>query len=145
MGSARTQIGAIIEDVDVRGQLVAGSSALAGGEWAAARDCYESALSLEESADALDGLALAVWWLNDPDRALELRARAFARLRHDGRDTEAAAVAIWLARQHRSLYRREEMANGWLSRARSLLPPSRPTKRCGSRADSVTGIWRSWP
>jgi DNA-binding CsgD family transcriptional regulator len=107
--------------VEVREQLVAGSSALAGGEWGAARDCYESALSVEESADALDGLALAVWWLNDPDVALELRARAFARLRHDGRDAEATAVAIWLARQHRSLYRRAEMANGWLSRARSLL------------------------
>ena len=120
-GSASTQIGAIIEDMDAREQSVAGSSALAEGEWAVARDCFESALSLEESADALDGLALAVWWLNDPDAALELRARAFARLRHDGRDTEAAAVAIWLARQYRSLFRRGEMANGWLSRARSLL------------------------
>ena len=120
-GPASTQIGAIIEDMDAHDQFVAGSSALAGGQWAAARDCFELALSLEESADALDGLALAVWWLNDPDAALELRARAFARLRHDGRDTEAAAVAIWLARQHRGLFRRAEMANGWLSRARSLL------------------------
>jgi DNA-binding CsgD family transcriptional regulator len=107
--------------MDAHDQFVAGSSALAGGQWAAARDCFELALSLEESSDALDGLALAVWWLNDPDAALELRARAFARLRHDGRDTEAAAVAIWLARQHRGLFRRAEMANGWLSRARSLL------------------------
>jgi DNA-binding CsgD family transcriptional regulator len=107
--------------VDVREQFVAGASALAGGEWATARDCFESALSLKESADALDGLALAVWWLNDPGAALELRARAFARLRHDGRDTEATAVAIWLARQYRGLFRRAEMANGWLSRARSLL------------------------
>ncbi|MBF4766737.1 hypothetical protein ISU10_03025 [Nocardioides agariphilus] len=107
--------------MDAREWFVAGSSALAGGEWAVARDCFESALSLEESAEALDGLALAVWWLNDPDAALELRARAFARLRHDGRDTEATTVAIWLARQHRSLFRRTEMADGWLSRARSLL------------------------
>jgi tetratricopeptide (TPR) repeat protein len=116
-----TQIGAIIDDMNAHEQLVAGSSALAWGEWAAARDCFAAALSVEESADALDGLALAVWWLNDPGAALELRARAFARLRHDGRDTEATAVAIWLARQYRSLYRRGEMAEGWLSRARSLL------------------------
>ena len=115
------QIGAIIEDMDAHEQFVAGSSALAGGEWVAARDCFEAALSVEESADALDGLGLAAWWLNDPGTALELRARAFARLRHDGRDTEATAVAIWLARQYRGLYRRGEMANGWLSRARSLL------------------------
>lgn len=107
--------------MDAHDHFVAGSSALAGGQWAAARDCFEAALSVEDSADALDGLALAVWWLNDPDAALELRARAFARLRHDGRDTEATAVAIWLARQYRSLFRRGEMASGWLSRARSLL------------------------
>jgi DNA-binding NarL/FixJ family response regulator len=107
--------------MDARDQLVAGWSALAGGEWAGARHRFEAALSVEETADALDGLGLALWWLNDPDTALELRARAFARLRHDGRDTEAATVAIWLARQHRSLYRRGELANGWLSRARSLL------------------------
>ena len=120
-GSSSTHIGAIIEDMDAHEHFVAGSFALAGGEWTAARHCFESVLSLEESADALDGLALAVWWLNDPDTALELRARAFARLRHEGRDTEATAVAIWLARQHRSLFRRREMADGWLSRARSLL------------------------
>ncbi|MFP5252765.1 MAG: LuxR C-terminal-related transcriptional regulator [Actinomycetes bacterium] len=114
-------IGAIIEGMDAHERFVAGSSALARGEWAAARDHFEAALSLEESAGALDGLARAVWWLNDPVAALELRARAFARLRHDGRDTEATAVAIWLARQHRSLFRREEIADGWLSRARSLL------------------------
>jgi len=107
--------------MDVHEQFVAGSSALAGGEWAAARECFESALSFEESADALDGLALAMWWLNDPDAALELRARAFARLRHESRNTEAAGVAIWLARQYRSLFRRGEMADGWLARARSLL------------------------
>ena len=67
------------------------------------------------------GLGWRLWWLNDPGPALELRARAFARLRHEGRDAEATAVAIWLARQYRGLYRRAEMADGWLSRARSLL------------------------
>lgn len=107
--------------MDGREQVAAGSGALARGEWAAARDAFQLAWSVEESSDALDGLARALWWLNDPAAALDLRARAFARLRHEGRDTEAAAVAIWLARQYRSLYRRTEMADGWLSRARSLL------------------------
>ncbi|MBL0887940.1 response regulator transcription factor [Myceligenerans indicum] len=104
-----------------RDHLAAGSGALARGEWAAARDAFQQAWSTEETADALDGLAQALWWLNDPAAALALRARAFARLRGEGRDTEATAVAIWLARQYRSLYRRTQMADGWLSRARSLL------------------------
>ncbi|MBT2499159.1 helix-turn-helix transcriptional regulator [Agromyces sp. ISL-38] len=107
--------------MNARDQLVAGSRSLSSGEWVAARDAFQVAWAEEESADALDGLARALWWLNDPAGALELRARAFARLRHEGRDAEAAAVAIWLAREYRNLYRRREMADGWRSRARSLL------------------------
>lgn len=107
--------------MSARDELVAGSRALARGEWAAAREAFRSAWSAEESPDALDGLGRALWWLNDPAGALDLRARAFARLRHEGRDAEAAAIAIWLAREYRGLYRRREMADGWLARARSLL------------------------
>lgn len=65
----------------MREQLDAGSAAMARGEWSAARECFRSAWSGSESADALDGLARALWWLNHPGGALELRARAFALLR----------------------------------------------------------------
>jgi DNA-binding CsgD family transcriptional regulator len=147
--------------MDAHGQVVAGSAALTRGEWAVARECFEAALSVEESGDALDGMALAEWWLNDPGSALELRARAFARLRHEGRDADAVAVAIWLARQYRSLYRRGEMADGWLSRARSLLTglPDEgslrgwmvlaeaevglPRPRAAGQADEAVGIARA--
>jgi DNA-binding NarL/FixJ family response regulator len=91
------------------------------GDWAGARDAFERAWQAEESADALDGLGRALWWLDDPEAALDLRARAFARLRHEQRDAEAAAVAIWLARQHQGLYRRSDVARGWLARARTLV------------------------
>ena len=77
-----------------------------------------------------------------PGTALELRARAFARLRHDGRDTEATAVAIWLARQYRGLYRRVEMANGWLPGAIAVGEPARGGQPLGggwSLAESETG------
>jgi len=102
-------------------QLEAGRAAMASGDWASARDDFRSAWDETESADALDGLGRALWWLDDPGRALELRGRAFALLRGDARDAEAAAVSIWLARQYRNLYRRNEMADGWLARARSLV------------------------
>ena len=107
--------------MSARERLAAGSAAMATGEWATAREEFRSAWSEDESPDALDGVGRALWWLNDPAGALELRARAFALLRHEHRDVEAAAVAIWLARQYRTLYRRTELADGWLSRARSLL------------------------
>jgi len=111
----------MIESMRPREQLAAGSAALTRGDWAAARDAFQSAWSAQESADALDGLARALWWLDQPAAALELRARAFALLRHEGRDQEAAHVAVWLARQHRGLYARTQLADGWLARARSLL------------------------
>ena len=94
---------------------------MASGDWATARDQFRSVWADTESADALDGLGRAMWWLNDPGGALELRGRAFALLRRDGRDAEATAVSIWLARQYRNLFRRAEMADGWLARARSLV------------------------
>lgn len=107
--------------MSAREQLAAGSAAMARGEWATAREEFRSAWSQTESAEALDGVGRALWWLDDPPGALELRARAFALFRREGRDAEAAAVAIWLSRQYRMLYRRIAMADGWLSRARSLL------------------------
>lgn len=94
---------------------------MARGDWVTAQKEFGAAWSRTESADALDGLGRALWWLDDPCGALELRARAFALFRRERRDAEAAGVAIWLARQYRSLYRRTEMADGWLSRARSLI------------------------
>ena len=117
----RVPIGAIIEGMSAREQLAAGSVAMAKGEWATALDEFRSAWSETESADALDGVGRALWWLNDPAGSLELRARAFALFRRERRDAEATAVALWLARQYRTLYQRTELADGWLARARSLL------------------------
>ena len=111
------------EGMTVRDLVEAGEQHLRRGEWAAARDAFEAACSAASAApaDAVDGLARALWWLDEIEPALELRAQAFARLRHDGRDREAAIVAVWLAREHRARYRRHEIADGWLARARSLV------------------------
>jgi len=104
------------------GDLVAaGDAALAAGDWYAARDAFQSAWDQSESADALDGLGRALWWLGDPAPALDVRARAFAQLRRAQREATAAAVAVWMSRQYRNLYHRDAMADGWLTRARSLL------------------------
>ena len=103
------------------GDLVAtGDAALAAGNWDAARKAFESAWAAE-STDALDGLGRALWWLGNPGRALVVRARALAQLRHAQRDATAAAVAVWMSRQYRNLYHRDAMADGWLTRAQSLL------------------------
>jgi DNA-binding NarL/FixJ family response regulator len=103
------------------GPLAAGRSALARGDWPAARQVFQAAWEDRESADALDGLGLSLWWLGDAPAALDARSRAFALLRREGRDRDAAMVGIWLARQYHSLFHRTAMAEGWVARTRSLV------------------------
>ena len=107
--------------MSARDFVAAGDAALAAGDWTAARIAFRSAWDQDESADALDGLGRALWWLGDPASALDVRARSFALLRREHRDVRAAAVAIWIARQYRNLFRRHAMADGWLTRAQSLV------------------------
>lgn len=107
--------------MDGGGPLEAGRSALARGDWAAAREACEAAWEDQHSADALDGLGRSLWWLGDAPGALDARSRSFALLRREGRDLEAARVGIWLARQYAGLLHRTAMAEGWVARTRSLV------------------------
>jgi DNA-binding NarL/FixJ family response regulator len=107
--------------MDGNGPLAAGRSALGRGDWAAANESFKAAWDDQESADALDGLGLSMWWLGDAPGALDARSRAFALLRREGRDREAAEVGIWLARQYAGLFHRTAMAKGWFARTRSLV------------------------
>lgn len=96
-----------------------GTRALAAGDWVAARDAFAVAVTEGGSTGALDGLGRAKWWLKDVSGAIEARTHAYTALRREGRFEEAARVAVWLAREHRSLYRNDAVADGWVSRARS--------------------------
>jgi hypothetical protein len=49
--------------MDGNGPLAAGRSALARGDWPVARQVFQAAWDDRESADALDGLGLSLWWL----------------------------------------------------------------------------------
>ncbi|MGH3329849.1 MAG: DNA-binding response regulator, partial [Nocardioidaceae bacterium] len=100
--------------------LVAARAALAAGEWSQARAGFDDALAVRRTADALDGLGRALWWLKAPDAALELRTQAYAAFRLEGRTPDAVRTAVWLAREYRSLYRSDAVADGWLARARTL-------------------------
>jgi DNA-binding NarL/FixJ family response regulator/tetratricopeptide (TPR) repeat protein len=107
--------------MDGRSLLAGGRIALAKGDWPAALESFKAAWVEEESADALDGVGLSLWWLGDAPAALDVRSRAFALLRREQRDAEAARVGIWLARQYGGLFHRSAMADGWAARTRSLV------------------------
>lgn len=100
--------------------LSRGEEALATGEWDVAREVFEQAAA-DGSAEGESGLGRALWWLGDPDGAIDHRERAFAGFREIGENRKAAALAIWLAREHLAVYGNEAVANGWLARAERLL------------------------
>jgi LuxR family maltose regulon positive regulatory protein len=104
-----------------------GAECLAAGAWHEARRLFESALAECETADALEGLGLAAWWLDDADAVFASRERAY-KLYLDADDRRAAArVAVWLAWDCFAFRGETAVANGWLQRARRLLdglPPS---------------------
>ena len=53
--------------------------------------------------EALDGLGRAHWWLKDVRSAIETRTRAYRAYKKAERFSEAAEIAVWLARELRTL------------------------------------------
>src|SRR5262245_55913131 len=79
--------------------LARGHEALASGDWERARAAFQDALEATDSAEALDGLGRALWWLRDARGAVVHRERAYAAFRRDGELARAARIALWLARE----------------------------------------------
>src|SRR6185436_11820791 len=114
-----------------REDLLRGREALEAGDWNAARAAFESAVGVEASAEALDGLGRTLWWLGDVDGAIEHRERAYIILRTRG-DTDAAAlIALWLSREYLEAIGNEPASQGWLARAQGLLGGAERTSANG--------------
>ena len=82
---------------------------------------FQEALDATDSAEALDGLGRALWWLRDERGAVVHRERAYAGFRRDGELARAARVALWLAREYGLAFDNDAAARGWLARAERLL------------------------
>ena len=98
-----------------------GFDALARGAWPEARAVFQSALDERESPEALEGLGTAAWWLDLADLVFDARERAYRLYAERGNNVAAARVAVWLAWDSWAFRGEHAVANGWLSRARSLL------------------------
>ena len=101
--------------------VAAGQSALVEGAWSQARDHFEAAASLDESAEALEGLGWAGWWLADAELTLGARERAFRAYRAADDDGAAGRIAAWLAADYLEFRGDHAVARGWLERAHRLL------------------------
>jgi DNA-binding CsgD family transcriptional regulator len=101
--------------------LAVGKSALAAGDWAAARAAFETALKDADEPAAHDGLARALWWIEGPARAIAERIHAYAGYRHCDDKRAAAHVALWIAHEYEVGLANPAAAGGWLTRAGGLL------------------------
>jgi len=104
-----------------------GWQALEQGDWKRARKLFADA---GESAEALEGLGLAAWWL-DEEAALDARERAYRLYREQGDPRGAGRVATWLAWDYSTFRGERAIANGWLQRARRLLDDLEPCAEQG--------------
>ncbi len=98
-----------------------GREALAAADWERARGLFEQAAELGETAEVFDGLAEALQFGGQHDRAIELKERAFAEYERRGMRAEASELARWLAFLYASVHGNVAAANGWMARAESLL------------------------
>jgi DNA-binding CsgD family transcriptional regulator len=91
------------------------------GEFAAARELYEAALEEERSAEALDGLGQALWFLCEIDAGIAWREDAYAEFRRAGELCRAAEIALWLVVEQATSLGNQVAAGGWFRRAERLL------------------------
>ncbi len=86
-----------------------GRKALARSEWSDAYDALHGADPARLSAQDLEGIADAAWWMSRSAESLEWRQRAYAAYATEGDDLRAAAAAARLAVEH---FQRDEPAVG---------------------------------
>ncbi len=111
---------------DVATELETGRAALTRRDWAAARHAFDRVLAHGESGEALEGVGMAAWWVEDFPAAIDAREHAY-RLYRVAADrvaadrTAAARMAVWLANDYADYRGETAVANGWIRRAERLV------------------------
>ena len=116
---------------DVESELGAGKAALSECRWVEARAAFERAAEAGGGPEALEGLAQAAFFLDEPELAVDAHERAYAAYRGAGCAVDAARVAIALAWEYRAYRGEPAVSDGWLGRARRLLEGLGPTREGG--------------
>ncbi len=106
--------------------LAAGQAALEAGQWAEARDAFESSLTEAERPEACLGLATALWWLGENDASVAQASRAYALFRQAANVESAVQCALWLGITYKANFANFVAADGWIRRAERLLEPLPP-------------------
>jgi LuxR family maltose regulon positive regulatory protein len=105
----------------VTGSLVTAWHALELGRWERARRDFESALAVAETAEALEGLGAAAWWLEDVPLVLASRERAYRLFRARDDRLGAGRMATELGFDYAVFKLEMAVSSGWFQRAHQLL------------------------
>jgi LuxR family transcriptional regulator, maltose regulon positive regulatory protein len=111
--------------------LTTGWEALAATDWDGARASFEAALEREPTAEALEGLSLAAWWLDDADTMFATREHAYRLYRRDGDVRSAGRLATLFGIDYFSFRGEAAIGNGWFRRAHRLLDELPPVPEQG--------------
>jgi DNA-binding CsgD family transcriptional regulator len=95
--------------------------ALRRGAWAEGRAGFEAANTIEEAAEAYDGLATCCRFMGALDESLAARERAFRLFRERGDVDRATIAAAWLGRDAAAPGGEASIARAWFAVARRLL------------------------
>lgn len=111
--------------------LQSAHQALTRGAWEDARRGFVEALAERESPEALEGLGLAAWWLDDTAAVFEAREQAYRLYLARGDRRGAGRVAMSLAEDAIYFRGQPAISRGWLGRARELLAGHAPIPEHG--------------
>ncbi|MFN2388826.1 MAG: LuxR C-terminal-related transcriptional regulator [Actinomycetota bacterium] len=106
---------------ELQALVTGGERALEAGDWSAARDSFQAALDLQETAGALNGLGQALWWLGETHDSVAYRERAYAEFRRRSDSVQAATIALGLCVHYQANIGNAAASAGWLGRARRLV------------------------
>ena len=110
-----------MEPTTTEEMLAAGWQALARTEWGRARSLFTAAVGRGESADALEGLSLSAWWLDDAETMFATRERAYRLYRSEGNLRSAGRLATLFGIDYFSFRGEAAIGNGWFRIAHRLL------------------------
>jgi DNA-binding NarL/FixJ family response regulator len=116
---------------EIQEMILSGQTALKNANWTDARDIFEQCVKNEDSAEAQDGLGIALWWLNQIRAAHQHRMRAFVSYKNRGDFRKAARIAAWIAREEVFLNANVNAMQGWFARAERLLRREQPCAEQG--------------
>src|SRR5262249_8814385 len=126
-----SRVGAMRTEPELEDPLAAGREALSRGEWEQALAYFDAASERNDSAEAIEALAMAAWWLDNAQLAIESRAHAYRLYREGGGAAAAARMAIWLGWASLAFRGESAVARGWLQRAHRLLEGLDPVREHG--------------